>query len=226
MLGIVALAGLALTAPQAHAGFIATIQQVGSDVVITGSGTINTTALTFELEGPLGPEVFPSDTGVFLGTPYGSVGYYAGTLAGPSSFGGGGSTIGSSSSGSDVGTWGTHNTDPIAVPLGYVSGSPLSASDTFSNTTIAGLGITPGTYIWTWGSGPTADFFEITTTPEPTSVVLVGSAMLGLLALRRRIARRRGAALLGCEPGFCRRPEGRRAGRKPCPTCKLNSRDL
>jgi hypothetical protein len=27
------------------------------------------------------------------------------------------------------------------------------------------------------------------TTPEPTSVVLVGSAMLGLLALRRRIAR-------------------------------------
>ncbi len=184
MLGIAALAGLALTAPPAHAGFIATVQQVGSNVVISGSGTINTSALLSSGFGVSSAGVFPVPG--IISFSGGGIAFFFG-FTGPFGFGTGSSVGASSSIGDAVGLDGS--TAGLWVPAAYASGSPLSTSDTFDNTTIAGLGITPGTYIWTWGSGPTADFFEITTAPEPTSVLLVGSALLGLLALRRCIAR-------------------------------------
>ena len=36
----------------------------------------------------------------------------------------------------------------LFVPLGYVSGSPLSDSMTFNNATFASLGVTRGHYVW------------------------------------------------------------------------------
>jgi hypothetical protein len=44
--GLFVAAAMFATASHAQAGFIMTIQQVGSDVVETGSGTINLSALT------------------------------------------------------------------------------------------------------------------------------------------------------------------------------------
>ena len=188
MLGIAALAAFTITAPQAHAGFIATVQQVGSDVVITGSGTLNTNALVL-LSGTgtsTIPAINPSNGTLNLS---GGLDQLFGTIVGPASFGSGGLLVASSFTGDAAGTNAFFGRS-IIVPLGYVSGAALSDSDTFNSTTIAGLGITPGTYVWTWGTGQNADFFEITTNaPEPASILLVGSAMLALLTLRRRIAR-------------------------------------
>jgi hypothetical protein len=49
----------------------------------------------------------------------------------------------------------------LIVPFDYVSGDPLSASSTYVGATIASLGMTPGEYVWTWGSGDTADSFTL-----------------------------------------------------------------
>jgi hypothetical protein len=44
----------------------------------------------------------------------------------------------------------------ITVPDGYVSGTTISGSTTYQDTTIAGLGLSGGTYTWAWGSGANA----------------------------------------------------------------------
>ncbi len=46
----------------------------------------------------------------------------------------------------------------ISVPTGYVSGTFLSDSATYSGTTLATLGVTPGTYVWKWGTGANQNF--------------------------------------------------------------------
>src|SRR6476620_6900650 len=43
----------------AQAGYIVTLQQVGPNVVATGSGTINLTGLTFSSDGVFSPEILP-----------------------------------------------------------------------------------------------------------------------------------------------------------------------
>jgi len=46
----------------------------------------------------------------------------------------------------------------LVVPLNYVSDTPLSDSMTFNNATLDTLGVTPGTYVWTWGTGANQNF--------------------------------------------------------------------
>jgi hypothetical protein len=80
------------------------------------------------------------------------------------------------------------------VPLGYVSDSAVSDTSTYIGQTFGSLGVTPGTYRWTWGAGAnqnlTADFAVI---PEPSTwaLMLIGFAGLGLAgwrSLRRSVA--------------------------------------
>jgi hypothetical protein len=42
------------------------------------------------------------------------------------------------------------------VPQGYVSGTVISGSTTYNGQTIAGIGFTSGTYVYSWGSGGNA----------------------------------------------------------------------
>jgi hypothetical protein len=85
----------------------------------------------------------------------------------------------------------------LAVPEGYLSGQALSDSMTFNNETLASLGVTPGTYEWTWGTGlPNQNFTLIiggAGVPDGGSTVsLLGFGLLGLVALRRKLPLLRG----------------------------------
>ena len=68
---------------------------------------------------------------------------------------------------------------------------------TFNNATFASLGLTPGTYIWSWGTGlPNQNFtlkIRSLGVPPPvpdggSAVSLLGFALFGLAALRRKLA--------------------------------------
>ena len=105
---------------------------------------------------------------------------------GPSSFGSGGLTDADSGSGAIVGL-GAFKT-AVAVPVGYVSGMPLGTStDTWDNATFSSLGISPGIYVYTWGSGPTADSFTVDVVPEPSTwaMLLIGFASLAYVGYRK-----------------------------------------
>jgi hypothetical protein len=70
------------------------------------------------------------------------------------------------------------------VPPSYMSGSLLSDTSTYDNQTFVSLGVTPGTYEWTWGSGADADSFtlDVPAVPEPASIALL-ALPLGLFML-------------------------------------------
>jgi hypothetical protein len=187
-LAAIGLAMLIRTAPPAHATYMLTLEQVGRNVVATGSGPIDLTGLSSAGPGLTGARVFPDGAEIITG-PVGSEGLLRSDLytgyTGPTSFGSGGEAIANSGSGDIVGI-GMSGID-LVVPSGYASGSPLSDTATYINQTFASLGVTPGTSVWTWGSGPTDDTFTlqigaVAATPEPDSLLLV-ALPLGLVIL-------------------------------------------
>lgn len=185
------LLGSGLVAIPAKASYIMTLVQSGSNVVGTGSGTIDLFALTSAnfvstAPGISGPQGFAA-----LGPEATTAAFTA--VSGPSSFGSGGFFAASTGSGDPVGiSVSGVISDVLFLPDNYVSGASLSDSATWDNATIASLGLTPGTYTWTWGSGPSADSFTVqidSSTPEPGSMALFGAGLVGLVALRRRASR-------------------------------------
>jgi hypothetical protein len=72
----------------------------------------------------------------------------------------------------------------IYVPRNYVSGRPLMSTLTWDNATFVSLGVTPGTYVWTWGSGVNAGSFTLQigptgAAPEPATLGLMVLGLLG-----------------------------------------------
>ena len=119
-------------------------------------------------------------------------------FTGPTSFGSSSDfTAASSSSGDFVGIYGGGGfygpTPQLDVPFDYVSGTPLSDTATYDNATFTSLGVTPGTYEWTWGSGATADSFtlQIGAVPAPPIgrglpvLLAVGGLLFGAKLLER-----------------------------------------
>jgi len=110
-------------------------------------------------------------------------------FTGPSSFGGGDVALANFSSG-DVFAF---DLDAMFLPSGYVSGNPLSDMAIYFTATVASLGLTPGTYVWTWGTGLENQNVTLQIGPAGvpdggTTVSLLGCALLGLAALRRKLS--------------------------------------
>jgi hypothetical protein len=176
-----------------RAGFIVNLTETGGNVVATGSGTINTADLAFDFSGTGTSALYPNNGEAIFGPDsYVNVDAYIANLVGPASFGDGFVSRASSGTGDIVGIDIPYYID---LPSNYLSGSMLSSSDTWSGQTFASLGLTPGTYTWTWGTGANADFFTmnigVSSVPEPSSLLLA-SGGLGIVALAV-LARRRQA---------------------------------
>jgi hypothetical protein len=161
--------------------------------VATGSGAFNLTGLTFQnnfLNAP--PQIQANFSLIITGPGGASQSQYTG-FTGPTNFGSGTLVFADTGSGDGVGIFGTS----IIVPQGYASGSALSSSATFNNATLASLGVTPGIYVWVWGTGLEDQNFDLEIgslgVPPPvpdggSTVSLLGFALLGLAALRRKLS--------------------------------------
>jgi hypothetical protein len=187
---------IGLSALSAQAGYVVDLTQQGSNVVATGSGPIDLTGLTVFRKGVAARTgVDPIDGILFTGGPArsGTFDIYQ-NFSGPGGFGSGGPTNASSGSGDFVGI--VSGSGFLNVPAGYLSDSPLSDTSTYLSQTFGSLGVTPGTYEWTWGSGANQNFTLVigTVVPEPSTwaMMLLGFAGLGLIgyqsAGRRRTA--------------------------------------
>jgi hypothetical protein len=113
-------------------------------------------------------------------------------LTGPGSFGSGvfsvatagtgsGDRLGFTFSGSDL---------ILVVPDDYVSGETLAGENRFNNRNFTNLGVTEGTYVWTWGSGANADSLTLRIgdpngVPVPATLGLLMLGLAGLGACRR-----------------------------------------
>ena len=170
--------------------YLVTLEQVGSNVVATGSGAVNLTGLTKASTPFGGPSAIAANLGFILtGAPSGGIsdGYFG--FTGPTSFGSGDVFLPNTGSGDLVGINGFLGF--LFVPVGYVSGAALSDSMTFNNATFASLGVTPGTYVWTWGTGQANQNFTLqiggAAIPDAGSTLpLLSFALLGLVSLRRK----------------------------------------
>jgi PEP-CTERM motif len=188
-IGFAALGG---QAQAASAGSSATIYitQVGSNVVITGSGEVDLTGLTNADESgpfPANGVIWPDEAEILVGSSDNvGVDVYSGA-SGPATMGSGAETVGTSGTGGLFGVGsGLLDIPVIYVPEGYVSNTPLSGTSVFDNTTLAELGLSTGTYVFTWGD-PSSLTVEVSV-PEPTTwaMMLMGFAGIGLLAYRKR----------------------------------------
>jgi len=83
------------------------------------------------------------------------------------------------------------------VPDGYTSNTRLTTSSTYTGATLASLGVTPGTYVWSWGSGATADSLTLQICNNDDTGVRAGfetllfTGLAGIGAPRWRQRRRR-----------------------------------
>ncbi len=191
------LAGVVATAlsSAASADFEFMVDQVGSDVVITGSGSVDLTGLTLEPPtfGPPNQTVVPSSTIIITGLDDANAGRFVDSGGLTNAFGdgflGGATPDGGVSPGqSDYFGFAQRSSFfggglVVYVPDGYVSGSPISSSSIYSDTTLDELGFfDAGSYTSTLSNGTE---LTVSIVPEPTAAgLLLGAA--GSLLIRRR----------------------------------------
>jgi hypothetical protein len=176
------------TADPAQAAYIVTFSETGIDVTASGSGAIDLAGLTFITSGATLSEVAPTFATEATGGA-GNVDEYSGAT-GPFSFGPGVFTSATTGAGDLVGIQVLRDGSGfIFVPKGYASGAPLSDTATYAGQSFATLGLTPGVYLYNFGSGTDADSFTIKVgapVPEPSTwaMMLIGFAGLGYAGWR------------------------------------------
>jgi len=175
-------------------------------VVVIGSGSANTTSLLNPPDSPTQEPDYTNalwDNQIYAGPaafngvpPQVDVNLWGG-INGPLSFNTDpfiATTYPDTGSGDLFGIYiDTVNNQPLLVlPLLYGSGNPLNGTSRFDSTTLSGLGLNPGVFIWNWGTGQNADSFElrIEPVPVPAPLPLAGVPIAWKMAKRMRRASR------------------------------------
>ena len=177
---------LGISALPAQAAYTVALTQVGTNVLATGRGSIDLTDLTYFETDSTPPEIQPNAALIATGA-LSSADIYRG-ISGTTFFGSGLDTVATISSGDIVGVKGSFGI--LAVPSGY-TGGPLSDTAIYSGASLTSLGVTPGSYVWTWGTGEHADTFTLdvprgsTPVPEPSGLIVLPLSLAGVLVARR-----------------------------------------
>ena len=179
---LLALAGLiAACASPVRGVVIVNANEVGGNVLFAGGGTFNLAGLSILAGYNYSTQAYISSafipTATFGANPATAilVDTYAGFPEMP--FGSGLDRVADLGSGDRFGV----NANQLLVPAGYLSGSLLSATNTYSGMTFDSLGVTPGSYTWTWGSGMDADSFTLNIVATPSAVPESGSTAFSML---------------------------------------------
>jgi hypothetical protein len=187
-LGAVVIALSGSTATTLGQVTITCLESDGDVVCSHPAGSLKTSSLSCVPNSHALGFMTPTDAAIMSGAG-GPSDLCFGVISGPSSFGSGPFNFASFGSGSDVGLDATSVPDPtvaVYVPLRYVSESVLPAgSSTYSNTTLDGLGVTPGTYVWTWGNAGTTETMTLVAGAPPAvpAVTPIGMALFVLCFL-------------------------------------------
>jgi len=161
LVGILALPGHA----RAQSTFDIYLWESGGNVLASGSGTIDTTDLIDDGLASGSGFIRPSNRLIAVGPSSSASVLTYGGISGPDAFGIGGPTLATSGSGEVVAV--NAKVPAIFVPNGYISGSELSDTAIWDTATFSSLGVTSGTYTWTWGSGADAGSFILHAGEEP-----------------------------------------------------------
>ncbi len=140
-----------------QAAVVVTIQQVGPDVVGTATGSLNVTSLSpISTAAAQSALAYASPTSWLYAVGSGTAtSYNVGTWVVAQPLQSSAQThLATGSSGLPVGVARVSGqpTDRLQVPVGYVSGSPINASASWSGQTLSSLGLTPGTFIFDYGT--------------------------------------------------------------------------
>lgn len=195
-LGKILLVGgfIALATP-GRAALTINIQQFGSDVVATASGSLDLSGLGLVTSSGSTSIalLYPTGGTIAVGTP-GSSSVYTG-FSTVGSLGSGGFTVASSYTGTL--TEADKADSYLFLPHNYTSGTQLNGTATWNNTDFSTLGLTPGaSLVFSW-SGDSITVNAVTPVPEPATAVLPMLGILFLLAIwqRRRSIRTQAAPL-------------------------------
>ncbi len=168
-----------------YGAVVITATETEDGVVFLGSGSLNLYGLSFQGNYITGAGINPSRRVLLLGTfnlQIVTADTYLG-IDGPTSFGTRNAlTYPDGETGDRFGiTFSGSDQTLLAVPKNYVSGSPLSGSNTYLGYRFSSFGMTPdATYTWSLPN----DRLTLQIIPEPSTLLLGTLATMGLL-LRR-----------------------------------------
>jgi len=183
----IVVGSLVMHSTLSHAAVTINVSEVGVDVVASATGSFNYRDLTYvgtttSTGGMVGGSAATGRDGLLYLSPSSQrIKLYRidTTIA----FSTGSTFLASATTGTNIGIFSASpaDSDFILVLESYASGSPITASATWSNHSFASLGLIPGEYVVTWGSGDNADSFTVIIGAEPPPTYTVGGDVTGLV---------------------------------------------